>query len=175
MIKKVAATVLLILLIGTAIVQAMSNQEEKKVNSQQENLGGLNIGSKAPEFELKTLSGEPAKLSDYRGKKVLLNFWATWCPPCKEEMPDMEKYSQETEDDTVILAVNIDPENNVKGFIEDNNITFPVLLDPAGKKAINTEYQVLSIPTSFFIDEKGYIRNKYVGALTYNDMQRFLR
>ncbi|MDQ7864296.1 TlpA disulfide reductase family protein [Peribacillus frigoritolerans] len=99
-------------------------------------LGGLKIGAKAPNFSLKTLDGKQVELSDYEGKKVMLNFWATWCPPCKKEMPDMEKYTQQAGDDVVVLAVNIDPENDVQAFVEDNGITFTIPLDSQKCKKI---------------------------------------
>lgn len=169
MFKKIFAAVLLITLIGVAIVQAMGHKEEKASN---DNLGGLKIGVKAPDFELKTLDGKQAKLSDYRGKKILLNFWATWCPPCKEEMPAMEKFHQKAGSDVVILAVNIDPENDVKAFAKEMGVTFPILLDSQqAKNPVNEKYQVLSIPTTYFIDKDGIIRDKFVGGMTLSHME----
>ncbi|MEH7109626.1 redoxin domain-containing protein, partial [Bacillus sp. JJ1764] len=106
------------------------------------------VGSKAPDFELKTLTGETVKLSELKGKKVMLNFWATWCPPCKAEMPDMEKFHSEVGDKVTILAVNIDPQLDVKGFVNEYKITFPILLDT--DDGVNGKYQVLSIPTTYF-------------------------
>lgn len=85
----------------------------------------------------------------------MLNFWATWCPPCKKEMPDMEKYTQQAGDDVVVLAVNIDPENDVQAFVEDNGITFTIPLDSqSAKNPVNERYKILSIPTTYFIDKK---------------------
>ena len=166
MIKKVVASVLLLALMTVAIVQAME-QEEKP-----DNLPGLSIGVKAPDFELKTLAGESVKLSDYKGKKIMLNFWATWCPPCKEEMPDMETFYQQTKDEVVILAVNIDPQYNVNQFVTKLGITFPILLDE--KDEVNSMYQVLTIPTTYFIDEEGIIRHKYLTAMTEDIMKQYI-
>lgn len=132
MLKKIIASVALLSLITVAIVQAMDN--ESKGNDEKDALGGLKIGAKAPNFSLKTLDGKQVELSDYEGKKVMLNFWATWCPPCKKEMPDMEKYTQQAGDDVVVLAVNIDPENDVQAFVEDNGITFTIPLDSRSAK-----------------------------------------
>lgn len=165
MIKKVVATVLLLALMTVAIVQAMEKEEKP------DNLPGLAIGGKAPDFEVKTLKGESVKLSDYKGKKVMLNFWATWCPPCKEEMPDMEKFYQQASEDVVILAVNIDPQYNVKQFVTEMGVTFPILLDEKDK--VNSMYQVLTIPTTYFIDEKGIIRHKYLTAMTEEMMKQY--
>ena len=137
-----------------------------------DNLPGLGIGVKAPDFELKNLAGETIKLSDYRGKKIMLNFWATWCPPCKEEMPDMEKFYQQADEDVVILAVNIDPQYNVEEFTTKMGTTFPILLDE--KDDVNTMYQVLTIPTTYFIDAEGIVRHKYLTAMTEEIMQQYI-
>ncbi|MES9738997.1 redoxin domain-containing protein [Peribacillus frigoritolerans] len=171
MLKKIIASVALLSLITVAIVQAMDN--ESKGNDEKDALGGLKIGAKAPNFSLKTLDGKQVELSDYEGKKVMLNFWATWCPPCKKEMPDMERYTQQAGDDVVVLAVNIDPENDVQAFVEDNGITFTIPLDSqSAKNPVNERYKILSIPTTYFIDKKGIIRNKVISAMTLKDMER---
>ncbi|MFE5428785.1 TlpA disulfide reductase family protein [Peribacillus simplex] len=171
MLKKIIASVALLSLITVAIVQAMDN--EPKGNEEKDALGGLEIGAKAPDFSLKTLDGKQVELSDYKGKKVMLNFWATWCPPCKKEMPDMEKYAQQAGDDVVVLAVNIDPENDVQAFVEDNGITFTIPLDSqSAKNPVNERYKILSIPTTYFIDKEGIIRNKVISAMQLKDMER---
>lgn len=166
MVKKVAAAVLLLAMMTVAIVQAMEKEEKP------DNLPGLKIGVKAPDFEVKNLAGETVKLSDFQGKKVLLNFWATWCPPCKEEMPDMENFYKQAGDDVVILAVNIDPQYDVNKFVTEMGITFPILLDE--KDEVNSMYQVLTIPTTYFIDEEGIIRHKYISAMTEDIMKQYV-
>ncbi|WP_040208953.1 TlpA disulfide reductase family protein [Neobacillus jeddahensis] len=173
MIKKVIAAVVLISLLTVAIVQAMDKKTDAPETTTQTsaNKEGLEIGAKAPDFELKTLTGETVKLSDLKGKKIMLNFWATWCPPCKAEMPEMEQFSKQLGDDTLILAVNIDPQLDVQGFVDENKITFPILLDAEDK--VNEAYQVISIPTTYFIDSKGIIQNKYVGSMKLNIMKEF--
>lgn len=174
MVKKVIAAVVLIALLGVAIVQAMDKKAEPENASQEAaNMGGLKVGAKAPDFELKTLAGDTVKLSDLKGKKVMLNFWATWCPPCKAEMPAMEEFHKEAGDDVVILAVNIDPHLDVKAFIDENGITFPIPLDEEDK--VNETYQVLSIPTTYFIDTKGNIGNKYIGAMNLDAMKQYTK
>jgi peroxiredoxin len=162
MFKKIAAAVVLILLVTVAMVQAMEQKKEDR-------LPGLKVGVKAPDFELQTLDGETVKLSDFKGKKVMLNFWATWCPPCKAEMPEMQEYYTNMDDDEIILAVNIDPDNDVKGFAESMGVTFPIVLDQEDK--VSKTYQILTIPTTYFIDEKGIIQEKFLGAMSYKDME----
>lgn len=129
---------------------------------------------KAQDFTITDLDGNEVSLSDFRGKKVFLNFWATWCPPCKAEMPEIEKVYQETKDsDLVILAVEIgEPLDTVKTFIEDNKYNFKVLLD--SDKDIATTYGISAIPTSFFIDEDGNIISKRVGGMTYDEMKEYI-
>jgi peroxiredoxin len=174
MVKKVIAVVVLIALLGVAIVQAMDKKAEPDIASQEAaNMGGLKVGAKAPDFELKTLAGDTVKLTDLKGKKVMLNFWATWCPPCKAEMPAMEEFHKEAGDEVVILAVNIDPHLDVKAFVDENGITFPIPLDAEDK--VNETYQVLSIPTTYFIDTKGNIGNKYIGAMNLDAMKQYTK
>jgi len=128
----------------------------------------LNI--KAPNFELKTLSGDTVRLSDYKGKKVFINFWATWCPPCVEEMPTIQRFYEEygTKEDIVILAINAtDLETSidkVKTFTHEYGISFPVLLDEKGKVSI--DYEILTIPTSMIVDENGMSVEQIIGPVT---------
>ena len=116
-------------------------------------------GFQAPDFELRTLEGESVTLSDLRGKAIILNFWATWCPPCRSEMPAMQQvYTDYEPDGFVVLAVNNtqqDRREDVENFILEQGLTFPVLLDNTG--GVSTRYQVHSMPTSFFIDPEGII------------------
>ncbi|MCP4141122.1 MAG: TlpA family protein disulfide reductase [Chloroflexi bacterium] len=123
-------------------------------------------GFLAPDFTLETLEGESLQLSDLRGKVVLLNFWATWCPPCRAEMPAFQDaYSDYKDKDFVIVAVNAtlqDSPNDIRGFVDEFGLGFPVLLDTKGKA--NRLYQVQSLPTSFFIDKEGIISEVVVGG-----------
>ncbi len=131
---------------------------------------GLNVGNLAPDFELKTLTGDVVRLSDLRGEKVMINFWATWCPPCRAEMPDMEKFHQEK--DVVILAVNLTNTEksieDVESFSEEYHLTFPILMD--SDLAVSTVYAISPIPTSFMVDSNGIISSKAFGAMNYDMM-----
>lgn len=138
---------------------------------------GLNQGDMAPDFELTTLEGDKVRLSELKGTKVIVNFWATWCPPCKAEMPHMQNYYEEfAEDDNVeILAVNLtsgDREINVKKFVQDYGLTFQVPMDVTG--AIGEKYQALTIPTSYMIDTTGRIQNKIVGPMDEKMIKDFV-
>ncbi|MBU3137628.1 TlpA family protein disulfide reductase [Clostridium gasigenes] len=129
---------------------------------------------KAIDFKLKDLNGKDVSLNDFKGKNVLLNFWATWCPPCKAEMPDIEKLYQENKNsDLVILAVNLgEDKQTVKSFIEKNKYNFDILLDSDQDVAI--KYNIVSIPTSFFIDKEGNIVSKKIGAMTLEEMKSYI-
>lgn len=129
---------------------------------------GVEIGKTAPDFELVTLKGESVKLSDYKGKKVILNFWATWCPPCKAEMPHMQKFYEENKEDGIeILAVNLTDidsgKESIESFVKDYELTFEIPLDQEGD--IGRQYQAFTIPTSYLIDTNGVISNKIVGPM----------
>ena len=119
---------------------------------------------KEVDFTLTGLDGNTYTLSDFVGKPVLLNFWATWCPPCKGEMPLLEQtYNEWKDKGVVILAVDIgESASTVQKFIDQNGYTFNILLDQQQKVA-NT-YLVQAIPTTYFIDKNGIIQGKQVGA-----------
>lgn len=136
----------------------------------------LEKGKSAPDFTLKTLSGENASLSDYKGKIVLINFWATWCTYCDQEMPDLEKlYNENKDNDFVVLAVDVGEEENVaRDYIEEGGYTFPVLLDSDSKVSRNS-YYVSAFPTSYFIDKEGNLIGAVSGMMTYPQMTQILQ
>jgi len=123
-------------------------------------------GFLAPDFELQTITGETIKLSDLRGQAVLVNLWATWCPPCRAEMPAIEKMHNEYKDDgLVVLAVNMtyqDTASNITPFLDEYGLTFPILLDV--NNSVGTAYQLRSLPSSFFIDRDGIITEVVIGG-----------
>jgi len=113
--------------------------------------------TKAPDFKLKNLEGQDISLSDFKGKVVFLNFWATWCIPCRKEMPSMEKLYQEFKDaGLVVLAIN-HRENleKIKPFVEEMKLSFPILLDSEGKTS--ADYTVRGLPTSYFVNQEGVL------------------
>ncbi len=129
---------------------------------------GISEGQSAPDFTLKTTSGKEMKLSEFRGKKVILNFWASWCPPCKAEMPHMQEfYVENKESNATLLSVNLTTaekkSSDVAKFVDEYELTFPVLLDENGH--IGQIYQAYAIPTSYLIDSRGIIRKKIVGPM----------
>ena len=125
----------------------------------------------APDFVVKNLKGQDVMLSDFNGKVVLLNFWATWCAACREEMTSMQNlYSSLGKDGVEVLAVSIDRwnEDRIQKYVETNNLTFPVLLDQNQK--VRKQYHVRGIPTSYLIDGEGKIRGYASGARSWDSL-----
>lgn len=125
----------------------------------------LVVGKPAPDFVLTDLNDKPHRLSDFRGKVVFLNFWATWCAPCREEMPSMEVLNKSFEKDgLVVLAVSIDRVTTTKDippFVKSLNLTFPVLIDSWG--ITDKPYKRLGVPETFIIDQQGIVREIIIG------------
>ena len=129
----------------------------------------------APELTLTDSQGVSRSLADYRGQVVLVNLWATWCPPCKEEMPTLQAfYDKYRESGFIIVAINDgDPKADVLQFVEDYELTFPVWLDPtyiATEQAFNT----LNLPTSFVIDRSGTIQLTWVGGIDAETLETYV-
>jgi peroxiredoxin len=122
-------------------------------------------GHPAPDFTLQTLEGESLTLSDLRGQAVVLNFWATWCPPCQAEMPELQAaYDEYGDKGLVVLGVNqAEDKATVHAFLNERKLTFPVVLD--SQYEASQLYQVNSLPTTFFIDRDGVIREIVIGQM----------
>jgi peroxiredoxin len=123
--------------------------------------------SLAPDFKLTGLDGRSVRLSDYRGKVVLLNFWATWCPPCKAEMPDLDQLHRTYAEKQNFAVVGIDLEESaadVAAFAGQQGVSFPLLLDSDGEVTTHA-FSVRNLPTSMIIDRDGYIRDAWMGQI----------
>ncbi len=129
---------------------------------------GAEIGSLAPDFQLNDLNGQPVSLSDFRGRPVLVNFWASWCPPCRAEMPfiqDIFADKKWADEGLVVLAMDIGESlPTVSEFVKNYGLTFPVLLDIT--KDVSLEYHISAIPTTFLIDRDGIIQDIRIGAFS---------
>ncbi|WP_156292059.1 peroxiredoxin family protein [Oceanobacillus salinisoli] len=167
--KKLILGVIIVGMLGWAVYDFVISTDANESGASLEDVG-TSKGQMAPDFELTTLNGETVKLSDYRGKKVFVNFWATWCPPCRAEMPDMQELYDDT--DVEILAVNLTAtEKSVEGvaeFVDEYALTFPILMDEEGE--VESMYQVNAYPTSYLIDSEGRIGYVSIGAMNYELM-----
>lgn len=171
--KKMLTFAILALTLGIIIVNVWKPDNKAESTIQQEETNsieqiGIEPGNIPPDFELTTLTGEQVQLSDYRGKKVILNFWATWCPPCRAEMPHMQAFYEKNKDnDIAILAVNLTNTDkgkaSIREFVNEYELTFPIPLDKQG--TVGPEYQAYTIPTSYIIDSNGLIQEKVVGPM----------
>jgi thiol-disulfide isomerase/thioredoxin len=133
---------------------------------------GVKAGQAAPEFTLKDLNGHPVTLSQFKGKVVVLNFWATWCPPCRAEMPSMERLNEVYGGkDFVLLAVNVeeDGKENVQAFLEKNPHHFTILLDSNLK--VQDLYGVYQFPETFIINKKGDVVERVIGAMDWSSVE----
>ena len=151
--NQVLKVILLLLLASGILVTGCSTPAES-----------LEIGKAAPSFQLTDIDGQSVSLSDFQGEPVLLNFWATWCGPCRMEMPFIQEvYDERSQPGLVILAINIGESlTTVEEFIQDYNLTFPVLLDL--EENVAEKYNIRAIPTTYFIDSDGIIRDIMIGA-----------
>ena len=167
---------IVILLIGSMPMFAADEAKagDEAPNSVQESL--MQLGFQvfrepvvAPDFTLKNLAGEDITLSDLKGKTVLVNFWATWCPPCRAEMPSMETmYGEFAGEEFEILAVDLqESEKTVRKFVEDKEYTFPILLDTNGR--VGSLYGARSIPTTYLIDADGFAVGFIVGSREWDE------
>ena len=153
------------------IVSPPEDETSENVNSE-DSMPEIASGKLAPNFTLKNLKGEEVSLEDYRGKLVLVNFWATWCKYCDMEMPDLQRLDEENED-LVVLAVNVqEDKETVEAYIEKGGYEFEVVLDEEGE--IATMYLVYGLPNSYFIDEEGILLGRVPGAMTYDQMVQVL-
>ena len=128
----------------------------------------------APDFKLFNLEGEEVQLNDFKGQPVLINFWATWCAPCRLEMPAMQnRFDKFADDGLQILAINFDePLADVQAFADDLNLSFNILLDPGG--VIQRAYRIRGYPTSFFLDANGVIKVVHIGVMTEGQLDDYL-
>lgn len=135
---------------------------------------GINEGNRARGFTLESLDGSKVSLSDYEGNVVLVNFWATWCAPCRAEIPDIEAaYQAHKDDGFVVLGISTDESRQVvEPFVAELDMTYPVLLDERGE--VMNEYRVRGLPMSLLVDREGIIRARHLGFLTGSQLAKYL-
>ena len=137
-------------------------------------LQGISTGNQARDFALKSLDGSKVTLSEFQGDVALINFWASWCSPCRAEIPDFEgAYQAHKDEGFVILGLNEQEAPQVIGpFIEELGMTYPVLLDEQGQ--VMREYRVLGLPTSLLVDRNGVIQVRHTGTLAAAQLESHL-
>ena len=155
--SKMLKAILVIMLISGLLITGCSADSEPSTAT---------IGKPAPNFQLQNLDGQSISLSGLQGKPVLLNFWATQCPPCRSEMPYLQEiYNEWSDKELTLVAINIGESSaKVERFMQSQNLSLPVLLDT--KQDVAQKYGIQYIPTTFFIDKDGIIQEKIIGAFS---------
>ncbi|MBR7553153.1 TlpA family protein disulfide reductase [Allobacillus sp. GCM10007491] len=137
----------------------------------------IEVGDVPPNFQLKTLDGQTKQLQDFKGKKVFVNFWATWCPPCRKEMPHMQEIQDKYENVEIVAVNALHSESSVdqvREFVEERDLTFPILLDESGE--VTLRYQAMSMPVTYFVNSEGVIQlPKKIGPMTYEEMEEKIK
>lgn len=162
--QRLVIRTIILLLLGAAVVYTLYANFTKDDNKK------VAVGKQAPDFVLTDMNGEKHRLSDYEGKGVLLNFWATWCKPCEREMPYMDTQYQKTKDEGIqVLAVNIgESDVVVNEFIKRHKLSFPVLNDK--NQEVLTAYGVDPLPITFLINKEGQVVKIHTGEILNEDV-----
>lgn len=183
--RNIIVGLVIILLITGAVVMNQKDGKEQETGGDQiqsnvpiepDRDAKPQEGFAAPDFELQTLTGETVRLYENNGKPSLINFWASWCPPCKVEMPYLQEAYEEYGDDINFLMVDLTFNDNLDtmtAYIEENGFTFPIPLDETGD--VSTEYETIAIPTTFIVDENGIIVHRVQGAMSEQQIQSFMK
>ena len=186
--KKNIGLVLVLALVIIFAVTQLSNWIEQSKAIKDEMLGydvklgeevSLQQGEPAPNFTLHNLQGEALTLEQLKGKKVILNFWATWCGPCKKEMPHLQKYYEQyaKEQNVEIVGVNLtytrDQEEAIAQFIKSHELTFPIVLEKTEEVA--RQYEILTIPSTFMLDTEGNIQRQIIGPLNTESLVAYMQ
>lgn len=161
---RVSILVIFIGLVGYVLYSNVFNNDK----------GNISAGDLAPDFQLKTLDGKIVKLSDYRGQGVFLNFWATYCPPCKKEMPYIEsQYQKFNSQGVTVLAVDVgEPKLTVDKFVQRYRLTFPILLD--SREEVLDPYGIGPIPVTFLIDKNGKVVERITAGLSEEAIRKYM-
>ncbi len=169
--RRVSLGLLAVALAGILVIQGCTPSSQSITSDGQEATAGVNVGELAPSFTLVDLEGNQVSLSDFREKTVFVNFWATWCPPCRAEMPEIEAVYQEYKDkDVVVISVDLfEDENVVRQFVQQGGYSWTFVIDTTG--VVTNSYGIVAIPTSFFIDREGIIQAVSIGAMTKRAME----
>jgi peroxiredoxin len=130
------------------------------------------VGNPAPDFTLATTSGSELTLSELEGQPVVLNFWATWCPDCRKEIPTLVAAADTYEGRAVLLGVSAETRGTVADFADANGVNYPLLLDK--NRAANTSYQIVGLPTTYLIDAQGVVRKVHIGEIDAATLDKWL-
>lgn len=164
-----------LILLGIAGILLLSGNASSRNGQDTLSVLPAEVNYPAPELSLKDVQGAPASLRDLRGQVILVNLWATWCPPCKHEMPTLEAYyTDHKQDGFFVVAINDgDPAQDVVQFVKEYRLTFPVWLDPT-YMATEQAFYSPNLPSSFVIDRAGVVRLRWVGEIARDTLEQYV-
>lgn len=152
------------------------NNREKTASASSSDLSAVPVEMDfpAPELDLVTLNGAPVSLADFRGSVVLVNLWATWCPPCRQEMPTLQAfYDRYKEDGFVLIAIDQEETREVvQPFVEEFDLTFPVWLDM--DYLAQREFKTMSLPSSYVVDRNGQVKLMWIGSISKANLEKYV-
>ncbi len=163
-----------LMLLGAIGIVYLTRAPEQTITTRTESAVPLQVDFPAPDLKLVGLQGEPVALADFAGQVVLINNWATWCPPCQKEMPDLQAYylDHQKQGFSVIAIESGEPAAEVAGFVQDYGLTFPVWVDE-GERAIDA-FHNLGLPNSYLVDRGGQVRLAWNGAISREMLESYV-
>ncbi|HEX7541357.1 MAG TPA: TlpA disulfide reductase family protein, partial [Anaerolineales bacterium] len=160
--------------LGVGLIPLLANAQQKALDSAAPIFPPATTNYPAPQLALTNLQGNPVSIEDYRGKVILVNNWATWCPPCKTEMPELQAYftAHASEGFVVVAIESGEPADQVASFVKEYGMSFPVWLDPQGKALEN--FQNWNLPSSYVIDRDEIVRLSWTGAINQPTLEQYV-
>jgi cytochrome c biogenesis protein CcmG/thiol:disulfide interchange protein DsbE len=163
-----------IFLLGAGLIPLLANAQQKALDGAAFSIPPVTTNFPAPQLDLTSLDGNPVSLADYGGQVILVNNWATWCPPCKTEMPELQAYytAHAAEGFVVVAIESGEPAEQVASFVKEYGLSFPVWLDPQGL-ALDT-FENWNLPSSYVIDRAGIVRLSWTGAINQATLEEYV-
>ncbi len=163
-----------VFLLGAAIIPLLLKGQEAALDASAYTLAPSTSNYAAPDLSLTNVDGNPVSLQEYEGMVILVNNWATWCPPCKAEMPEIEEYYEAHADQNfIVVAIESgEPASEVAAFVEQYGLTFPVWLDPNSDAL--TAFQNYNLPSTYIIDGDGIVRMSWTGQLNLETLEQYV-
>ena len=159
--NRAALIIILVAILAVLFLHVFKNDTQTATGSK--------LGQYAPDFESEYLNGSKFFLHELKGKPIILNFWASWCPPCISEMPRLNEFSRMHENDILVIGVNLgEKEISIETFLARVNVTFPIVKDK--ERSIEKSYNIIARPSTFFIDENGIIVDKRLGEISREEL-----